>query len=182
MSTELGARVGEFVALDATAQLLDAVASRTTRAAISVHILRLVAVAHAPLSIGDLALAHRVGGDSLDQEAQAVLQLVEISKHLNDSISVETALPQLAEAAETIIAIVDRVELRVVPEQQLSFLVAARAAALNVDAVQRVSGRDDQHLHDSLLQHICRRVLELALYVIRVARYSAARAAFIQVF
>ena len=61
VATELGARVCDLVRLDATAQLLQAVGDRHTRAAIAAQILRCIIAKNAPLSIADSTLAQHVG-------------------------------------------------------------------------------------------------------------------------
>ncbi|KAI6194287.1 hypothetical protein M3Y96_01109000 [Aphelenchoides besseyi] len=67
--------------------------------------------------------------------------------------------------AKLICSALDRVQLHSVPEQDLSFLVAARAALLDIDVCQK---------------YVIERILELALFVAKSARYSSTRAAFNQ--
>lgn len=92
-------------------------------------------------------------------------QVAELCKMLHDTVSVFSPPEESAEVARLIATALNRFSLRADPEQALTFLVSTRALLLNIDQCQ---------------QMLVSAVLELALYVVRAARFSATRSAFVQ--
>ncbi|KAI6184203.1 hypothetical protein M3Y97_00571100 [Aphelenchoides bicaudatus] len=92
-------------------------------------------------------------------------QIVDMCKCVHDVLNIHSASEKVASSEQLICRALDRFDLQEVPEQNLSFFVAARAALLSLDECQR---------------YITGRILELSLFVVRSARFSSARSAFVQ--
>lgn len=60
-------------------------------------------------------------------------------KCVHDVLNIHSASEKVASSEQLICRALDRFDLQEVPEQSLSFFVAARAALLSLDECQRVS-------------------------------------------
>lgn len=66
-------------------------------------------------------------------------QIIELSRFLHDVIDIHTDESVINETVQLVCRTLDRFELKNVPEQALSFLVATRAVLLNLDECQKVT-------------------------------------------
>ncbi|KAI6171993.1 hypothetical protein M3Y98_00923500 [Aphelenchoides besseyi] len=142
--------VSELLSLDVYSQFVQMISDKTQTKNVGIVILEMLVSTRSVSSIKDVKLAY---------------QIIDQCKFLHDSVDIFTAEKELAQMAKLICSALDRVQLHSVPEQDLSFLVAARAALLDIDVCQK---------------YVIERILELALFVAKSARYSSTRAAFNQ--
>ncbi|CAD5213001.1 unnamed protein product [Bursaphelenchus okinawaensis] len=123
---------------------------KNMRKQMSVQILEAVVSKHKLGTISDLDLAYQVS---------------DVCKILHDCLDVFSSAEESSEAVELIKGALNRFDVKPDPENALSFYVATRANLLNLDECQK---------------HVIDLILELALYVIKSARFSITRSAFVQ--
>lgn len=93
---------------------------------------------HALTSFNDTTLAYQVLYN-LFLKLNKHLKVIELCKCVHDVVTIHTSENAIIESTRLICRALDRFELKSVPEQGLSFFVAARAALLNLDGCQKVT-------------------------------------------
>ncbi|CAD5217378.1 unnamed protein product [Bursaphelenchus xylophilus] len=119
------------------------------RKQMSVQILETMVSKHKLASISDLNLAYQVS---------------DVCKILHDSLDLFSSDEEVFQAVELIKSALNRFEVKADPENALSFYVACRANLLNLDECQK---------------YVIDRILELAIFVIKSAKFSVTRSAFV---
>ncbi|KAH7689682.1 hypothetical protein AAVH_40318, partial [Aphelenchoides avenae] len=140
----------QILNMDIFTQFMDMFRDEPVRKQSAQLILEAFVARHRTGVFSDLNLAH---------------QVIDICKRLHDSVGAYSAENDVDEAARLIQAALDRFSLDADPEQALTFLVSCRASLMNIDQIQK---------------YIVLRIIALSLYVIRSAKYSSSRSAFLQ--